>query len=156
MNISDLIVLPAHPEDHTALTELTLKSKASWGYSSEQMLKWKEELTVTPEYIKTNSVYKAVSDKNLVGFYSFIPFDPETVELDFFFIHHSLKGKGIGKNLILDFIKRVHNLPATRIVVKADPNAEAFYIKAGFNTTDRIQSKIFDRELPFLEYWLTT
>ena len=44
--------------DNEILTAITKKSKAYWGYSEEQIIKWNDSLTITATYIETNSVFK--------------------------------------------------------------------------------------------------
>ena len=59
-------------EENGILTEITKKSKAHWGYSQEQILKWANNLTITKAYIEKNDVYKLVSQDKIMGYYSYI------------------------------------------------------------------------------------
>ncbi len=45
-------------EDAIALTGLAIRSKSHWNYKQEQIEEWREELTITVEYIEDNQVYK--------------------------------------------------------------------------------------------------
>ena len=42
--------------DNIELSELTVRSKAHWNYSLEQIEKWKDDLTISAEYIDKNEV----------------------------------------------------------------------------------------------------
>ena len=59
----------ALPADAKALTDLVFRAKAFWGYPKEWMEAWRDELTVTPDYIQANLLELAFRDQNLVGFY---------------------------------------------------------------------------------------
>ena len=62
----------ASVNDNQILTEITKKSKAHWGYSEEQILKWNDNLTITTAYIENNSVFKLINNDETVGYYSYI------------------------------------------------------------------------------------
>ena len=51
-------ILRANSEDHKILTDITIDSKAFWGYSQNQIEIWKDELTISETYINENEVYK--------------------------------------------------------------------------------------------------
>jgi hypothetical protein len=60
----------ANINDNEILTEITKKSKAYWGYSEEQILKWNNNLTISKDYIGSNSVFILVNDNKIIGYYS--------------------------------------------------------------------------------------
>ena len=62
------MVIKAAISDHIILSEITKSSKAYWGYSTEQMALWDEELTITPTYIEQNMVHKCMQDKNPIAY----------------------------------------------------------------------------------------
>ena len=70
-------ILPAIPQDHEALTKLTKASKAYWGFEPGVLEKWSDELTITSEYIAENFVYKLLSEKQLIGYYSYFEEGPK-------------------------------------------------------------------------------
>lgn len=146
-----MIIQAAHTSDNKALTDITKKSKAYWGYSNEQMNLWSEALTVTEAYIETNSVYKLVLDKLIIGYYSFFYENENTVRLDNLFVLPGYIGKGYGQLLMEDLLSRITAMKIKKIVLHADPNAETFYLKFGFTTTGRIENFNKDRYLPVME-----
>ncbi len=141
----------AIPSDHISLTHLTKLSKAYWGYSKEQMKKWDKELTITPSYITDHSVYKLVQDKKIVGYYSLISIDQQTIELDNLFIHPNVIGKGMGSFLLQDAIDRSKKNGYTSMKLYADPHATEFYLKKGFDVIDQLETSIPDRFLPIMQ-----
>ena len=91
--------------DNEILTEITKKSKAYWGYSEEQILKWNNNLTISKDYIENNSVFKLVNNNKIVGYYSYIIKEEKNVILDNLFILPEYIGKGFGKYLNDRFFK---------------------------------------------------
>lgn len=145
------MILQAVPEDHAALSILTKKSKAYWGYNAAQMAEWDAQLTITPDYISENIVYKLVLEEKLTGYYSFLSSDNETITLDNLFIAPEFMGKGYGKILLDDAIEKARNVGFKTITLEADPNAEVFYSRFGFVTTGQAETSIPGRFLPIME-----
>ena len=141
----------ANITDAEKLTRLTLKSKSYWNYSEEQMDKWRPELTITSDYIVKNEVYKLIIDDQLIAYYAYFRVDKEKVKLDNMFINPEFIGRGYGKWLIDDFIKRVKRSGFTKIELDADPNAKEFYEKLGFLEVGKTRSSISNRFLPLME-----
>ncbi len=141
----------AQPTDAEALTALTMRSKAHWGYTPEQLLSWREELTITPAYINQNEVFKLIKDYEIIGFYTHQPLDATRIKLNFLFVEPAYIGHGYGSRLLNDFLRRVGKSKFTKVLLDADPNAEAFYEKHGFKVVGKLQSAIKDRYLPIME-----
>ena len=97
----------ANSNDHEILTEITKKSKAFWGYSEEQMMQWNDALTITQEYIQTNFAYKQTKENQVIGYYSYFNSDAAIIKLDNLFVLPEYIGKGIGNQLMQDFLNRI-------------------------------------------------
>jgi GNAT superfamily N-acetyltransferase len=139
------------PSDHEILTQITKKSKAYWGYSNEQIEDWSPFLTVTEEYIETNSVFNLMLDNQIIGYYSFFHESENSIKLDNLFVLPDFIGKGFGKLLMNDFLVRLQDLSVQKKVLNSEPNAESFYIKFGFVKIGQIETSIKDRYLPIME-----
>jgi len=137
--------------DAKVLTDLTIRSKSYWNYGKKQIEKWREELTITEKYIDENQIYKLVSDDILIGFYAYQPENETDIKLNYLFVEPKFIGKGYGKILITDFLKRVQNTEFKRVILDADPNAEKFYNGIGFRVIGKLKSTIKDRFLPIME-----
>ncbi len=144
-------IIKANITDADTLTALTLRSKLYWGYSDNQIESWKDDLTISSDYVSNNQVYKLVADDKLVGFYAFLPETNTKVVLNFLFVAPEFIGKGFGKILMNDFLERIKKLHYKKVTLVADPNAEAFYKSAGFNVTEKLESSIEGRFLPVME-----
>ncbi len=141
----------AHRIDAVSITELTIRSKNFWNYGERQIAEWRDELTITSKYIDENQVYKLMIKHELVGFYAFNPENDKILKLNFLFIEPKYIGKGYGKILITDFLKRVRETDYEKVTLDADPNAEKFYKRVGFKVVGNLKSSIKDRFLPIME-----
>jgi len=138
-------------EDHIHLTEITKKSKAYWGYSEKQIEKWSNNLTITADYIETNSVFNLIDETQIIGYYSYIKLENNQVELDNLFVLPEYIGKGFGTLLMKDFLERMRNEKCKRIILDSEPNAEQFYQKIGFTKIGEFETSIKNRFMPIME-----
>lgn len=146
-----LQILEAKETDADNLTQITMRSKGYWGYTMDQMKAWEADLTISPNYIQDNSVFKLLEDDVVVGYYSYFPTAPETIKLDNLFILPEQIGKGFGKYLLDDLSTRARNLGYRSILVDSDPHATVFYQKMGFRIINQLESSIKNRFLPIME-----
>ena len=141
----------ASVNDNEILTKITKKSKAYWGYSEEQISLWDNNLTISKEYIESNSVFTLVNDDKVVGYYSYIIKEEKNVILDNLFILPEYIGKGFGKYLMNDFLTRMKNEKFKKITLDSEPNAENFYLKIGFKKVGEFETSIKNRFMPIME-----
>lgn len=137
--------------DAKDLTELTIRSKSHWNYGEKQIEKWREELTITEEYVDDNQIYKLTIDNLLIGFYAYQAENKTDIKLNYLFVEPKYIGKGYGKLLMIDFLNRIKNSKFKKVVLDADPNAEQFYSSLGFQVIGKLKSSIKDRFLPIME-----
>ena len=142
----------ATQEDHHILTEITKKSKAFWGYSAEQMTIWNDALTISEEYIETHFVYKLIQKNQVIGYYSYYFENEKNIKLDNLFLLPEFIGKGIGNQLMTDFLHQIKEIPTIeKVLLDADPNAGKFYKKFGFTTIGQLETGTKNRFLPIME-----
>jgi hypothetical protein len=72
MEETSVTIRPAEPDEAQALTELTLRSKAHWGYDPEFMEAVRGELTLTRAQVAEQSVFVAEDHGVVAGFYALI------------------------------------------------------------------------------------
>ncbi|MEG0851263.1 MAG: GNAT family N-acetyltransferase [Flavobacterium sp.] len=137
--------------DNEILTAITKKSKAFWGYSPEQIQEWDKNLTISQDYIKEHNVYKLTVNNLIIGYYSYVFKDEKEIELDNLFVLPEYIGKGLGKYLVLDFLSRIKDQKAERIILDSEPNAESFYSKMGFVKIGEFETSIKNRFMPIME-----
>jgi N-acetylglutamate synthase-like GNAT family acetyltransferase len=141
----------ANTNDNIILTEITKKSKAYWGYSKEQILKWNDNLTISKEYIDSNNTFKLSNENKIIGYYSYIIYKENYVKLDNLFLLPDCIGKGFGYFLITDFLNRIKNESFEKIILHSEPNAENFYLKFGFRKIGEFETLIKNRFMPIME-----
>ena len=151
-----MIIQPASITNAQELTDLTKKSKAYWGYSATQIEFWNEELTITPHYIAETETFVLINGQDILGYYSFVEISPEMVKLDNMFLLPSEIGKGFGRLLMVDFLERLKTRGYTHVKLDAEPGAQKFYEKFGFEVVDKLHSSIIGRFLPVMEYHFQT
>lgn len=143
----------ALPSDSDCLTEIAIRSKSYWGYSSDFIDLCREELSVSANNILDDSYrYNVLElDSSIVGFYALEKISKFIMELDALFVEQKFMGKGVGKSLILHAKKCAQNLGAKTIVIQSDPNAVGFYLATGAILTGEQESlSIAGRFLPML------
>lgn len=138
-------------EDHKILSEITYQGKAFWGYEKEQLEKWKNDLTITEEYIENNETFKLIVNDKTIGYYSILKLENEVIKLDNLFLLPEYIGKGYGKTLMNDCIEKAKENNIKKIILDSDPNAELFYKSFGFEVYDKLESSIKNRFLLQME-----
>ena len=146
-----MTITEASINDNEVLTDITKKSKAYWGYSEEQILKWNDNLTISKDYIETNFVFNLVNDSEIIGYYSYVIKEEKNVLLDNLFILPEYIGKGFGKYLMNDFLNRMKEEKFNKITLDSEPNAESFYLKFGFKKIGEFETSIKNRFMPIME-----
>lgn len=141
----------ANIDDHIILSDIAFKGKSYWNYTTEQLNSWKEDLTISKDYINKFDVYKLVDENTTIGFFSLIEIDSKTIKVDYFFMYPEFIGKGNGKRLLSSVIELSSKKSANRIILDADPNAQKFYEHFGFTKYAEIDSSIKNRFLPQME-----
>ena len=113
-----------------ALTLIAHDAKRHWGYPHHWIKHWKDDLTLSPDFINANHVYVAEQDGNLLGFYA-LTMGKEKAELDHLWVLPKHMGTGVGKELFLHAMQRAASERVSEVEILADPNAEGFYRKMG-------------------------
>ena len=122
----------AVPDEAKFLTELTLRSKAYWGYDAKFMAEVRQNLTITPEYIEGNPVFVLEEEPRIMGFYSLKALaTSDEVELDFLFIEPAGIGMGYGKQLWQHAVDAARHAGFHTLLIEAEPMAEGFIKRWG-------------------------
>lgn len=156
MTSSDTSIRRALPQEAEALTALTLRSKAWWGYDSAFMTRAEPELRFNPSKFEPEFlVFVSERDGCLAGFCSLIPLNQDQIELYDLFVDPPYIGTGVGRKLWHYAVDTARSRHCRAILLTADPNAEAFYRRHGAVTISSIPSPVEPgRTLPRMEYLL--
>lgn len=145
------MIVKATPLDAQLLTDIAIESKSYWGYNSEILYSWQDDLTVTKNMIAKLICYKVLCDDETVGFYILNQPKNAAIELEFLFVKPTFIAKGFGNQLIQHAISEAKQLNVKKITLLADPNAEAFYKSKGFYSIDYKESSVKNRFLPVMK-----
>lgn len=136
-----IIMRDALVSDSEILTQISFASKRHWNYPDQYFDSWKDELTITPAYIKNNRVYVAEANGRIVGYFSLVEiktdfwagkvFVSKGFWLEHIFVLPEYIGKSIGRKLI-DVLKlKCSEININKVKIFSDPNAKGFYDKLG-------------------------
>jgi N-acetylglutamate synthase-like GNAT family acetyltransferase len=120
-------VRAAEAADYERLRELTLESKAHWGYDRELVRRWAEGLTFGGEQER----WVADMDGFVVAWAALIPPKDGVAVLDDLWVDPAWMGRGLGSRLFAAAADRARELGAARLEWGAEPNAVGFYEKVG-------------------------
>ena len=148
-----LTVVHAVPDDAAVLTAAAHESKETWGYPRAWIESWKDQLTLTPEYIRRHEVYAGWVGAELAGFYALVDQDSHWC-LDHFWVRREYVRQGVGRRLFTDAVNRIRRSRPGRLIIDSDPHAEAFYLRMGCRRIGAIPASMpgVERSLPRLVY----
>jgi GNAT superfamily N-acetyltransferase len=147
-------IVRATPEQAVRLTQIAHSAKSYWGYPSQWIELWRNQLTITSTYVKTNEVYAAVdADNVLLGFYA-LGGAGEKRTLDHLWVQPSSFGGGVGRQLFAHAVTRARDLAVRTLEIESDPHAEGFYQRMGAETIGEVTYELEGqpRRLPLMEY----
>jgi GNAT superfamily N-acetyltransferase len=148
----------AQESDSDILTEISFAAKRHWNYPDEYFDTWRNELTITKDYITQNIVIKALYQSFALGFFSIVEnksdfYSEETfVSKGFWLEHLFIKPEyhklGIGR-LLTDHAKQISKkLGISDLLIFVDPYAKGFYEKIGADYLYGSKSSIPGRLIP--------
>lgn len=144
----DILIQAALPRQAAALSEIALKAKAHWGYSAEQLERWRTAfLTITPDYIEVNRVWVAVTDTQQTAGFAAVVLHGDEAVLDHLWVLPDYIGRGVGTRLFLHVAATV-----AEFVFTSDPHADEFYRKMDAQTIGDYYSVLQERTLTRFRY----
>ncbi|MBC8171014.1 MAG: GNAT family N-acetyltransferase [Anaerolineae bacterium] len=147
------IIRRAVPEDAETLTQITWLSKAHWGYDEAFMAVARPIMRIQPGKIRDYDYFVLETDGQMAGFYSLEDPQGETITLENLFIDPDHIGTGFGKQLLHHALATARNQGYQTVVLEADPNAEAFYLKMGAKRVGEHESTVLPgRMLPVMRF----
>lgn len=154
------MIRSASIQDAKLLTGISFQSKRYWGYPDSCFEIWRNELTVTPEYIEKNDVFVFESQGIIVGYYSLVTLVADIRVskiiigkgewLDHMFVDPEHIGKGIGTKMFYHMRLWCETRGMKQVKILADPNARGFYEKMGCRYVREYPSTIPGRTTPLL------
>jgi GNAT superfamily N-acetyltransferase len=147
-----LVIRPARADEAALLTDLSLRSKAVWGYDAMFLARCRIAMTLKATNITAQPHYVGELHERIAGFYGFEP-EEDGIGLDYLFVEPDLIGQGIGRQLWRHAVATARKLGHLALIVVSDPHAEAFYRKMGARRIDWRGSDLEPgRRLPVLRF----
>ncbi len=128
----NLQIRRATPDEAAVLTEIAHAAKRHWGYPENWIVHWKDDLTITPDFITTHEMYVAVAGEE----------SGSLAEVEHMWIKPEHMGNGVGRALFNQVVARAKSLDARAVELSADPNAEGFYRRMGAKSIGEVRSEI--------------
>ncbi len=144
-------IVRAQPSDAPALSAIAWAAKAHWGYPTAWMEEWREQLTITPQFIAAHETFAAIVVEQVIGFAA-LGKAGETQRLEHLWVLPKQFGKGVGRSLLKHAAARAGAAGARRLTIESDPNAEPFYRHLGAVRIGAVPVEVDGRprELPLL------
>ena len=142
--------------DAARLTALAHRAKAHWGYPSDWMAAWSNDLTLTPSYIEQNEVWVAAIGSVVTGMCSIEDHD-QIWMLEHVWVDPKYQRRGIGQGLVERALSVAFARRPGPVMVVADPNAAGFYARLGAKSAGTKGAPMPgapDRVLPLFEFSL--
>jgi len=149
----DFLIREARAEEAPRLSRLAMLAKASWGYPSEWLERWRDDLTFTPEYLGSHRSLVAASGEDILGVCIMSLRTPASIE--HLWIRPDQQKRGIGRALVNAALAIAAHLNVARVEVESDPFAETFYAGLGarrIRTSPAPMPGAPERRLPVLEF----
>lgn len=163
--MQNILITNASPKDHLTLTNVAFNAKRSWNYPEEYFDIWKNELTITKEYVNRNIVYNAYYRNEIAGFYSIVEnkkdfyagevFVQKGFWMEHLFIKQKYQRLGIGILLMKHAKELCGEMKINKLFIFVDPYAEGFYRKIGAKYLYHSTSSVPGRTIPVYELRIT-
>lgn len=120
----------ARPDEAEALSRLTMRSKACWGYEEAFLAGCWNSLRLRRAEVVERRAVVAERDGVVLGVAT-LEGDPPGGELGLLFVEPDAMGGGVGRMLYRHVMEEAGRLGFTQMTIESDPNAEAFYLAMG-------------------------
>ncbi|MFD8010824.1 GNAT family N-acetyltransferase [Streptomyces sp. NPDC058955] len=124
-------VRDAAPDEAEALSGLVLRSKAYWGYDAAFLAACADELRIRAEDVEARRIVVAQDERARVLGVASLEGEPPTASLGLLFVEPAAIGRGVGRLLYREVVRRAAELGVRRLVIDADPHAAGFYRAMG-------------------------
>lgn len=135
----------ATPDEAATLTEIAHAAKRHWKYPEDWIQRWKDDLTITPEFILNNEVFIAEIDDEIAGCCALVV-NGSLAEIEHMWLKPEHMGTGIGRALFAHAKQRAVERGANVLELSADPNAEGFYARMGAKRVGEISAGMSGQE----------
>lgn len=114
-----------------SLTQLVMRSKAHWGYGPEFLASCAPDLRIRPLDVTARRIVVAEDERGTVLGLASLDGPAPRASLGLLFVEPSAIGRGVGRLLYQDALRRAVELGVRALVIDADPHAAGFYRAMG-------------------------
>ena len=143
------------PDDREAVSALSMRSKAVWGYTGSQMAVFQIEVDEMFEAADIGFVAELDTTK-IAAYYTLVFRSENQIELDHLFVDAGIQRQGIGSQLLRHAMETARNRGFASMRLISDANAPGFYEKFGARRIGEIQSSLTGIMIPIMEIDLGT
>lgn len=145
----------AHGYEAQTLSELALRSKATWGYPKDLMRSFEAELMLKAADL--GDVFVIEVRGRVAGFYSLEKVSEISAELGHLFVEPGAQKRGLGSVMVADALRRAAERGCRWLEIQGDPNAAQFYERVGaVRVGERESASVPGRMLPLFEIAITS
>ena len=131
----------ALPGERAELEDLQRRASLAVEKYREDLLAHPEAIHLPLSQLLENRVHVAEVAGRIAGFSVVLPKGAQSFDLDGLFVEPTLWRSGIGRELIADAVQCVEAQGGNTIDVVANPTAEIFYEKNGFEKSGRAETQ---------------
>jgi GNAT superfamily N-acetyltransferase len=131
---------PATEADRDALGALKLRSSLAWGDLTEEIAALPEAREVAAELLAMTSVVE--TEGRIAGFVTVLRKGDHGAELEELFVEPGDWGRGLGRLLMEDAVRRAEAFGARSIEVVANARALGFYATCGFAVIGEVATQL--------------
>jgi ribosomal protein S18 acetylase RimI-like enzyme len=132
---------PARPQEAAALSAIALEAKAALGYAEPLLQSWREALRIDAETIRQQLVQVATCEGTVAGFFC-VDIAAAEARLEHLWVKPALQGRGAGSALMQEALRLASSRGARTMLIDAEPKAEAFYRRMGFERIGTVAAPI--------------
>src|SRR5262245_18173930 len=139
--MSDVIIRPARPDEHTGLESLQRRASLGNPGDRDALLANPDAIALPIEQIAQGGVFVAELDGVVADFAAVVSRPDGGAELDGLFVEPHLWRRGIGRRLVDHVADVARARAASFLHVIGNPHAEGFYVSCGFAVTGRVDTR---------------
>ncbi|MFJ6780330.1 GNAT family N-acetyltransferase [Streptomyces yangpuensis] len=124
-------VRAARAAEAEALTGLVMRSKAHWGYDAGFLAACAAELRIRPDEVTARRIVVAEDPQGTVLGVASLEGAAPLATLGLLFVEPAAIGRGVGRLLYRDVLRRAVEQGVRRLVIDSDPHAAGFYRAMG-------------------------
>jgi GNAT superfamily N-acetyltransferase len=143
--MADVVIRAAEPDEGERLRELTVTSKAHWGYELEFVERWVADGDFSAAGLAAKGAFVAEEAGRIVGWAAAIT-EGVRCWLDDLWVEPTSMLRGVGTLLFEHAVERAREQGCVRLEWQSEPHAVGFYKKMGGRVLRHEESRYWGRE----------